>query len=661
MNRSAPVATVVSLCVFAIVYAAGPAAAAPGPVAPAERKLILLSWDGAADWVVDRLLAEGRLPNLAALAARGVAAEHSLTSFPSKTAAGHAAVWTGCWGDCNGITGNRVPLLPVDEHSVVESRSGFSSEALLAEPFYITAARHGRRVVVLSATQSYPVERHREALRRAGVPAAGYRSFSGFEHQLAGGRMIGADELRPASTAWGPTAAASDAREVELAVGESRLYVLFYDDPDDPVRGLDRALVRLGSREPGAARAQAVLAPRPASDTDLGGWSPPLPVSRGELTANTFLRLFELAPDGSRLALYQRAAADLRGIHTAADRAAYRAAYPGFHDDPFPYYENGGFGLPLPLGGEGTAERRVLELVAHDLALAAAGTRFALTAWHPDLLLHYSPMSDGAGHTWLGPLDPAGGAYDAALAERLWPYYARVFELLDGWLGEVVAAAPPETVVALVSDHGMIGVRYDFYPNLVLEAAGLLARTAGGEIDLARTRALVADSGSGFAVTVNGAEHPGGIVPPGERAATVAAATAALLAARDPATGAVLVPRVFRPRDAEGLGGPAGADLYFDVAPGYYPRPGLAATAVVPIRLPWGMGHHGFWPQRRDMHAIFYAAGPGLARGLAAPPVRHIDVAPTLCRALGLPPPPQARGHVLGELLAPAAGELEAE
>ncbi|HVL40398.1 MAG TPA: alkaline phosphatase family protein, partial [Fimbriimonadaceae bacterium] len=49
------------------------------------RKVVLVSWDGAADWVVDRLLAENKLPNLARMAKQGAAAEHMLAVFPSKT------------------------------------------------------------------------------------------------------------------------------------------------------------------------------------------------------------------------------------------------------------------------------------------------------------------------------------------------------------------------------------------------------------------------------------------------------------------------------------------------------------------------------------------------------------------------------------------------
>jgi hypothetical protein len=51
-------------------------------------------------------------------------------------------------------------------------------------------------------------------------------------------------------------------------------------------------------------------------------------------------------------------------------------------------------------------------------------------------------------------------------------------------------------------------------------------------------------------------------------------------------------------------------------------------------------GDHGFDPSHRDMHGIFYAAGPGLARGRTIGPVEQVDVYPLMCRLLGIEPAP---------------------
>ncbi len=648
ISRSKTACTVALAALLAT--APQPAATAETPEA-AEPRLILISWDGAADWVVDRLLAEKRLPALARLAARGAAAEHSLATLPSKTAVSHAALWTGCWPGCNGVTSNFVTLAHSGEHTLLETQRGFSSRALTAEPLYVTAAKAGKRVVVLSATQSDPATPHLESLRRAGVPPEHFRSFSGFEYEIAPGTLHRAAALRPAADGWGESPRRRGAAfELTARAGETTFHVLAFDDPDDPTDGLDTVLVRQGSRAAEHARAEARLLPRPAS-TEAVGWSPPLAVRRGELAGNTFFRLFELAADGSRLALYQRAAYALAGVHSTDDLAAYLAAYPGFHDDPFWLYGRGGLGRTLMAGGDGTAEQRLLELVALDTRFVTSGTRFAWRTWRPDLMFHYSPMSDSAGHTWVGVLDPASPSHDPELAAKLWPLYAQVFQILDGWLAAILELAGPETLVALVTDHGMAGTGRRLHLNRVLEEAQLLARNGDG-IDLSRTQVLAAEAD--FYLRVNDRRFPGGIVAPEQREAVLDAAAEALLAVRDPESGEPIVRRVHRAAELAHLGlaeGPGG-DLYFELAPGYYPRRGLAPRTVTANPRSWGAGSHGFWPHRREMHAIFYLAGPGVRRGVAIPPVRNVDVAPTLAHLLGIPAPPQAQGRVLEALLA---------
>lgn len=648
-NRVVPSGLTVAVVALVLLGSAScpPSSEPPVPTGP---QLIILSWDGAGDREVDRLLAEGRLPHLARLAASGVAATHSVSSVPTKTAAAFASLWTGSWGDVNGITENWVLREPATEHTLLESARGYSSEALKAEPLYVTAAKAGKRVVVLSATQSYPEWPHAQNLRRAGVPDGRYLSFSGFEHEIAPAAMLDASRLRPAVDGWDGVERSGKALELAFAVGDSAFRALLFDDPKDRTRGFDTVLVRQT-----ATGDEAVLKPRQAGHAagdDPAAWSKPFAVRRGALDGNTFFRLFELAADGSRLALYQRRANALRGAHTSEQRAAYMAAYPGFHDTGYHPYRDGALGTPLALGGDGTAEQRMLEITAFDTRLLVRATRFALDAWRPDVLLHYSQATDDAGHLWTGILDPDSPSHDPELAARLWPTYARIFEQLDAWLG-VVRGLAPDAIVALVSDHGMAGTDRYLYVNRALEDAGLLARDASGDIDLARTRILAAESP--FFLRVNQRAWKGGIVDPEDRAAVVDAAARALSAVIDPRTGGPAFPRVFRPEDFPEHGIRGVGDLYVDVAPGYYPKNGPSEVLVGPARSSWSEGNHGYWPERRDMHAIFYAAGPGLARGVVIPPIRHIDVAPTLARLAGFPAPPQAIGQVVEAMLVPTA------
>ncbi|MFQ3586459.1 MAG: alkaline phosphatase family protein [Fimbriimonadaceae bacterium] len=617
------------LCRIAVVFALSVLVGA----AAASTRLILVSWDGAADWIVDRLLAEGHLPNVAALAREGVAAEHSITTFPARTAPGHAAIWTGAWPVINGIVNNAAPGVPRSEHTILDTQRGFRSSLMTAEPIYITAARAGRRVAVLSGTHHYPAPAIRERLAAAGVPEGRFRSFSGFEYGLTPARALTAADFGVEGRASFRLAAtdfeAEVVREGGRAVGVA-------------VRRGGRQVAYLRPFGPGAG---------------FEAWSEPVeivgaPGASGEpgRRGNTFFRLFELAEDGSRVLLYARRAAHIGGVASETDLEAYRRAYAGFHDEGFEVYAAGGFGTTAMEGGDGTAEERLLEVAAFDCELLKRSFRFAWRTWDPEVLVHYSPLSDTAAGYWMGLMDPESLAYDPERAARLWPYFARIYRLLDDWIGDMWATAGPDTIFALVSDHGMAGMARYVHVNVALERAGLLARGADGRIDLSRTK-IAAGYGDTF-LNVNTVDWKGGIVPLAERDAVIEQAIEVLLDLRDPETGRRLVRRVWRPEEfpSLGVGGDRSGDLYFDLETSYMPSRSFADSLVTRID-PWGIGTHVYWPERRNMHAIFYAAGPGLAVGRRLPGIRHIDIAPTLATAIGIPIPPQATGLAIGQAL----------
>jgi len=58
-------------------------------------------------------------------------------------------------------------------------------------------------------------------------------------------------------------------------------------------------------------------------------------------------------------------------------------------------------------------------------------------------------------------------------------------------------------------------------------------------------------------------------------------------------------------------------------------------------------GMHGYDPALPEMGGVFYAEGPDFPAGKALAEVRAVDIAPTICACLGIPPPPRCEGKSL--------------
>jgi len=79
-----------------------------------------------------------------------------ISVIPSLTAVAHASLWTGAFPRSHGATDNYMPMAPAAAHTLVARRSGYLSDVLLAEPIWDTAARHGKRALVIQASNGFP-------------------------------------------------------------------------------------------------------------------------------------------------------------------------------------------------------------------------------------------------------------------------------------------------------------------------------------------------------------------------------------------------------------------------------------------------------------------------------------------------------------------------
>jgi predicted AlkP superfamily pyrophosphatase or phosphodiesterase len=134
--------------VLCLAFAAAPAAAQPGPVAPAPL-VILVSIDGFRADYLDR----GRTPILAALAREGVRSTGMRPSFPSITFPNHYTLVTGLYPDHHGIVGNSMvdPAIAPDSRFTLGDFTAVSDRRWWDEgaPIWVTAKRAGLRTATM--------------------------------------------------------------------------------------------------------------------------------------------------------------------------------------------------------------------------------------------------------------------------------------------------------------------------------------------------------------------------------------------------------------------------------------------------------------------------------------------------------------------------------
>lgn len=258
----------------------------------------------------------------------------------------------------------------------------------------------------------------------------------------------------------------------------------------------------------------------------------------------------------------------------------------------------------------------------------------------PRFLALYSDDLDALGHNEKAAFDLPVAADEARRVDRVIKKLTGGhpgLEGIDEALGRLVAGLRElglydRTVFALASDHGMTGLSGpSSLPDLLATLAGLGYRVqllSPGESPFPDTQVVV--------WTVGLQAQLAFLSPlmPDEYQSLVAA-----LASREYYGGHL------GPEDLERLGAhPFSGDLVL------WPKPPHHFKADVFRAYPARGQHDTLDPSSR--HIFLALAGPGVRRGLRIDtPVQAIDLAPTLARLAGLPPPAQAQGRVLAEAL----------
>lgn len=339
-------------------------------------------------------------------------------------------------------------------------------------------------------------------------------------------------------------------------------------------------------------------------------------------------------------------------------------------------------------GNEGEFIAEIADLI--DLHARYALRLLSEEPW--DFAMVHFLATDTASHALWRFMDETHPRYDAALAARYGRALRDVYARCDRALGDLVAAAPPDTTVLVMSDHGFGPLHWTVNLNLLfLERGllhlkrdawtrlrawafrkgltpaalyGLLARVGVQDITARvsrQTRNAVVGKFLSFEdvdwsrTRAYSMGHVGQVylLHPAAEGEVIAA----LESLREPGTGRPLFERVIpRAEAAQGPYAEESADLHI-VLDGYraIAFPLFAADGrVVTPQIRGDSGCH-----RR--HGVLLAAGPEIAPGVEVAGARLVDLAPTLLHLFGLPVPDDMDGHVLTAMLASARPVAVAE
>jgi hypothetical protein len=646
--RASRASLLILLLLLSLVPDAALAQSRASKVGAARGKVILVSFDGLAYhmWQSDPVTRELRA--IRRTAARGVTARGMIQAFPSITPASHAALWTGAYGNTSGIITSGNPILPRSEHSAFDRKSGFNAELLRAEPVWAAAARQGVRVVAHEATQNYPFVPITTASGTATPPllASGYGP-----PELESDEALGAKDVTPEDpNVWsGLPRSSLPVRAFRWKIKNITLHGALVAERSR-ARGYTAMYVAADPRRERvrvAPHATESVAPRGRALARY--FSEPLLFHATErrLPVAAYFRLFELSADGSDFLFYQAAIHEFAiydgtpSTGQLVERLLKEAG--GFIGNGASYtYRDGKLGKQIYAGGNGTAERRYLESIELIIRQLNRHTSWFWKKYSPELLVDYCPYPDEMDHTWYGLARPDVTGVDRAIARRIQEFRRWGYMAVDARAELLERLAGPRGHIIYVSDHGMSPMKKEVRINEILRRAGLYATDGEGKLDRARTRAIHLK----LSIQVNTEDWRGGIVPLGRRNEVVDRIEQVLKEVRDPETGQAVFTQFFRPEEYEekyGIGGPAGGDLYFELAPGYYPSDRPGDQVIANLRVPDGA--HGFLPTRPEMLASFIARGPGLQRGILIPTIRSIQVAPFVSDLLGIKPPAQTRAR----------------
>jgi hypothetical protein len=406
-------------------------------------------WDAAANWIVDRLDADGALPSVHALRAEGSRAAGRPPAPNCQTPSSLATLFTGTGPPEHGVTGYTVP----DDSVIGAHRSGFGTEFPFRPPIWRAAAERGLRSTFVHVPWVFDDDGNVGPYVDAAIEA--------YNTRIAGHDVLALDGATDWPVADFPVRVEPTAAGTMLQAGGA-VHAL------SPERGW--IPIRLNG--------------------NTGFWV----CQVGGLLVRT--GTWQVRTAGSNAALV-RALSDTPVFAGATVRSLYR---------------HGLFGPRLVDGGDGGAEKVLLSSVDTLVQPFESATSTVLAGHGADLVVIYLPWTDDIGHEMVGWCDERSAAYRPDVADRAWDCLRHCYRAADRILGHVLRRATEHDTVLLTADHGMVGMTHELHINEILIDAGLAARAEDG-LDLARSTVFYHPADNGLLMVNHELVEPDRVAP----------------------------------------------------------------------------------------------------------------------------------------------------
>lgn len=666
-----------------------------GTGAPPEKvkqKMVILGFDGMDPRLVERWMAEGKLPNFKKLASQGgfyrlgtSTSPESPTSWASFAIGGNAAkhnIFDFLIRDVKtyvpdlGMVHREMPdflfnYVPLGKVKLTSIRGGTS--------FWVTAGQAGVRSAILTVPVTFPPEDVPAGELLSGLPMPDIRGTTGTFYYFAtdlsryeeGNTEMGGILKRLAFEGDTATSELTGPPNpiIQKQMAELRKKGAALSDSDRAAMAALEARrdvrVPFTVRWNKEARHATIEVQGTTVNLDEGQWSKWVPL---EFRVNFLVRLygmsqFYLRRASGELQLYM-SPINWRPESPVSPMSSPASFSKDLYERLGTYRTLGWAEATWPLNEDRIDEKDFMDDLFRAFDDRANIILHEVESKKFDLVVGVLESTDRVQHMFWRFIDPTHPMYDAAAAAKYGDAIERVYERCDRLVGEVLQRIPPDTLVFVMSDHGFHSFKYGVNLNTWLVENGYIARQGkpladknlndmfggGGQfwegVDWTRTRAYSLGLGQVY-FNIRGREGQG-IVNEGDEYKRLAdELSAKLLTMTDPKTGQRIVSNVYKKYDV--YSGPYmdnAPDLQVGFADGYRVSwqtslGGSPAGLLYPNMRKWSGDHCSFDYQTIPGSLI---SNRKLTGGEQA---RIIDIAPTVLKYFGVGIPKEIDGKPL--------------